>query len=118
MTKNKNTRAYSNQGEINKLFNIDFDPELDNFDIIILLGYSKLSNTDKLAYLIINNLFKDDTIITPKLLLRLLRVSKKTVYKCINKLEAFSLIEKIGERIKPLLPNPKDESFKEAISLI
>ena len=118
MTKNKNTRAYLNQDEINKLFNIDFDPELDNFDIIILLGYSKLSNTDRLAYLIINHLYKDDTIITPKLLLRLLRVSKKTVYKCIKKLEAISLIEKIGERIKPLLPNPKDESYREAMGLI
>ena len=118
MTKNKNTRAYSNQGEINKLFNNDFDPELDNFDIIILLGYSKLSNTDRLAYLIIYNLYKDDTIITPKLLIRLMTVSKKTVYKCIKKLEAIRLIEKVGERIKPLLPNPENESYREAMGLI
>ena len=118
MVKNKNKRRYTNQSEINKLFNNNFDPNVDNLDNIVLYGYYDLSNTEKIAYLIINNLYRDNTKITTKLLMNLMRVSKKTVYKCINKLESINLIEKVGEEVNPLLPNPEDNSFREAMSLI
>ena len=118
MNKNKNKRKYANQSEINKLFNSLYEPEVDNLDCIVLYGYYDLSNTEKIAYLFISHLYRDDIKVTSKLLTIVMRVTRKTVHNCLIKLESLNLIEKVGEKVNPLLPNPEDNSFREAMSLI
>ena len=118
MTRNKNKRKYANQSEINKLFNSLYEPEVDNLDCIVLYGYYDLSNTEKIAYLFISHLYRDDIKVTSKLLTIVMKVTRKTVHKCLLKLESLNLIEKRRDYIYPLLPNPKNESFRETITLL
>ncbi len=99
-------------------FNEPWDPTRDDLTVIVNIGYSKLSPTDKWTYNLICNLFRSGLEkITGKTLSAIQNHSTRTTQYALEALEEARLISrnKKGE-ITLKEPNARDEDFQAYIA--
>ena len=86
-------------------FNIPFDPINDNLDEIILLGYHQLTSTEKIIYLTITCLARQQKKLTQHELMSIIPKCEWTIDYTLKKLREEELVKYQQNKILPLAPD-------------
>ena len=99
-------------------FIILYKPSIDNLDLILLIGYKKLTSTEKLIYLTITHLFRDGDRLSNNALINIFPKCERSIYYALAKLNAEGLIEYKRNRIFPCAPDYRDRTFEKAMAFL
>ncbi|MCF7825623.1 MAG: hypothetical protein K9N29_03145 [Candidatus Marinimicrobia bacterium] len=101
-------------------FHIPWDPETENLDFILSLGYSHLNKAAKNTYYIISALTRmGEPHISLELITEIEDQTERSTWNALKALKAEELI-KISENGHILLlePNARDEHFRKILELL